>query len=440
MSAPNSPEDLLVTSSPARGPFAGTPIRFRLYYALVVACGIWYAVWAFPSIEVTSWTVIAWWLLFALLTELSPILLPGSSAYITVSSALDYAAIVLFGPAIAAAVSTVVTLFTGLVKNRQPAHKVLFNACLFIVTIAVSGAVFELAGGYATANVGELILPMAACGATYFLFDTFGVSVIVGFLQRVSIWRVWQRTYLWTTVTHLAGFVPLGAIMVVIFVHIGVTGVALFLVPLLLARYSFKLYMDMRNTHFDTVRALTSAIDASDPFTRGHSERVTAYAVAMARRLGLAERRVVAIEYASLLHDMGKIAVQHDILLKPGKLSEEEWSLMRMHPETGAKIVSDLHFLKGAREVVLYHHERYDGLGYPDGLKGCEIPLEARNVKVADAFDAMLSDRPYRKGLSVDEAVAEVEAGRGTEFDPKVVDVFLDLIRQGEVDTSHSPL
>ena len=113
---------------------------------------------------------------------------------------------------------------------------------------------------------------------------------------------------------------------------------------------------------------------------------------------------------------------------------------MRMHPETGARIVADLHFLRGAREVVLYHHERYDGLGYPDGLKGSEIPLEARIVKVADAFDAMLSDRPYRKGFSVDEAIAELEGGRGTEFDPVVVDAFLQLVRQGEVDTTHSPL
>jgi len=311
---------------------------------------------------------------------------------------------------------------------------------LFILTIASAGVVFRLTGGVATADIGQLVFPMAACGATYFVVDTFGVSIIVGLLRRMSVWRVWQRTYLWTTVTHLAGFVPLGAIMVVIYLHIGVAGVAIFLVPLLLARYSFKLYMDMREAHLSTVRALTTAIDASDPFTRGHSERVTAYSVAIARKLGLAERRVVAIEYAGLLHDMGKIAVQHDVLLKPGKLSEEEWALMRLHPETGAKIVSDLSFLKGAREVVLYHHERYDGQGYPDGLQGSEIPIEARIVKVADAFDAMLSDRPYRKGLTVDEAVAELEVGRGTEFDPKIVDVFLELIRQGEVETNHNPL
>lgn len=139
------------------------------------------------------------------------------------------------------------------------------------------------------------------------------------------------------------------------------------------------------------------------------------------------------IEYASLLHDMGKIAIQHDILLKPAALSESEWELMRLHPETGAKIVSDLHFLKGAREVVLYHHERYDGKGYPDGLAGNEIPIEARIVKVADAADAMMSDRPYRKGLSVSETLAELRGGRGTEFDPDVVDAFFRLADLGKI-------
>jgi len=429
-----------VNPSDKRGPFAGTSLLFRLYYFGVVGVGVVWVWRALPSADPPAWHILLWWFAFALIAEMSPIRLPGSQAYITVSSALDYAAIVIFGPAVAAMIAAGTTLVSQLFFARQRPHKMLFNIALFIVTIMVSGSVFRWAGGVASPSVAELVLPLAACGATYFLIDTFGVSTIVALSQGGSVWRTWQRMYLWTTLTHLAGFVPLGAIIVVIFAHIGLPGVALFLAPLILARYSFKLYMDMRNAHFDTVRALTSAIDASDPFTRGHSERVTAYSVAIARKLGLAERRVLMIEYASLLHDMGKIAVQHDILLKPGKLSDDEWSLMRMHPETGARIVGDLHFLKGAREVVLYHHERYDGQGYPDGLQGSEIPTEARIVKVADAFDAMLSDRPYRKGLSVDDAIAELEGGRGTEFDPVVVDAFLLLVSQGEVDTSHSPL
>ncbi len=418
----------------ARSPFDGTSVGFKAYYLVVVGIGLFLAFRFFPSAHVDTWGPLLWWVAFAFIAEMSPIALPGSQAYITVSSALDYAAIVVFGPTVAAMIAAVTALVSSLTVSRQPVHKVLFNVCLFIVTIFAAGYVFKLAGGTATQEIRELVLPMAACGITYFLIDTFGVSIIVALSQRVSAWRVWQRTYLWTTITHLVGFVPLGAIIVVIFLHIGIPGVALFLVPLMLARYSFKLYTDMRQVHFDTVRALTSAIDASDPYTRGHSERVTHYSVAIAREMRLSERRVQALEYAGFLHDMGKIGINHDILTKPGSLTEDEWRSMKEHPAIGARIVSDLDFLKGAREVVLYHHERYDGKGYPEGLVGVQIPLEARIAKVADAFDAMMSNRPYRSSLGLKKSLQELEDGKGTEFDSKVVEAFLAVLEAGKVE------
>jgi HD-GYP domain-containing protein (c-di-GMP phosphodiesterase class II) len=383
-------------------------VAFRLYYAAIVIAGVGIAAKTFPGARIDSWGLILWWLGFSILSDVSPIVLPGSKAYITVSSALDYAAIVVFGPVIAAMISTVSTVVTSLTtKHKTAPHKILFNASLFIVTISSAGWVFRMAGGTPTPEIRDLVLPMAACGITYFFIDTFGVSVIVALSQRINAWRVWQRTYLWTTVTHLVGFVPLGAIIVV---------------------------TDMRKVHFDTVRAFTSAIDASDPYTRGHSERVTRYSVAIARDMRLSERRVQAIEYAGFLHDMGKIGVDHDILTKPGSLTDEEWQAMREHPVIGARIVSDLDFLKGAREVVLYHHERYDGKGYPEGLAGERIPLEARIAKVADAFDAMMSDRPYRSSLGLQKSIQELEDGKGTEFDPEVVDIFLAVLDAGKVE------
>jgi HD-GYP domain-containing protein (c-di-GMP phosphodiesterase class II) len=400
---------------------------------LVVGLGVWLAIRLFPTAHIDSWGPLVWWIAFAVIADMSPILLPGSKAYITVSSALDYAAIVVFGPVVAAMISTISTVVTTVTASRKAPHKLLFNACLFIVTIIAAGRVFELLGGHATRVPSELVIPMAGCGVTYFLIDTFGVSLVVALSQQASAWRIWQRTYLWTTVTHLVGFVPLGAIIVVIFMHIGIPGVALFLVPLLLARYSFKLYTDMREVHIDTVRALTSAIDASDPYTKGHSERVTQYAIALARELRLSERRVQAIEYAGFLHDMGKIGLQHNILLKPSALTDSEWDEMKRHPETGAKIVKELHFLKGARDVVLFHHERFDGAGYPQGLAGERIPLEARIVKVADAFDAMLSDRPYRKALGLERALDQLRQGSGTEFDPRAVAAFIGLVERGQI-------
>jgi hypothetical protein len=333
----------------------------------------------------------------------------------------------------AALVSVVSTVTTQLVIARRPVHKVLFNVCLFVVTIMAAGAVFQVLGGPSASSLLSLMLPLGACGLVYFAVNTGIVSTVIGLSEGKHPWRVWQLTYVWTLV-HLVAFVPLGALIVVVFREVGLPGVALFLLPLLLARYTFKLYTDMRREHFETVRALASAIDASDPHTRGHSERVTKYSIAIAREMGLSELRVQTIEYAGLLHDMGKIGIQHDILLKPGALSEEEWKLMREHPATGARIVSDLHFLKGAKGVVRFHHERYDGTGYPDGLCGEEIPLEARIVKVADAFDAMRSNRPYRRALSLPDALEELRRGRGTEFDPRVVDALLALVSEGRVE------
>lgn len=421
--------------STAAGPFQGTSLTFRLYYTAIVVAGLVLAARTFPGVRVGSWGPVLWWLAFSIASDSSPIHLPRTGAYITVSSALDYAAIVVFGPVVAAMISTVSTLATSLTtRRRAAAHKILFNVCLFIVTILSAGYVFRLVGGRATPDISELVLPMAACGITYFVINTFGVSIVVALAKRVSAWRTWQRTYLWTTITHLVGFVPLGAIIAVIFMHIGIPGVGLFLIPLMLARYSFQLYTDMRKVHFDTVRALTSAIDASDPYTRGHSERVTYYSVAMARTMRLSERRIQALEYAGFLHDMGKIGINHDILAKTGSLTEDEWQAMREHPAIGARIVSDLDFLKGAREVVLYHHERYDGKGYPEGLAGEQIPLEARITKVADAFDAMMSDRPYRAALGLDKAINELERGKGTEFDPAAVEAFVELVEKDQLD------
>jgi putative nucleotidyltransferase with HDIG domain len=416
------------------GPFEGTPRKFRIYYWSIVAVGTLLAVRFFPTARIESWAAVLWWLGFYIAAEMMPILLPGSRAYITVTSALEYAAIVIFGPVIAAILSTVSTIVTAMFTGVHSPHKLLFNVCLFIITVLTAGRVFQLLGGTAGADIGQLILPLTACGITYFAMDTFGVSFILGFLENKSAWRVWQRTYLWTTVTHIVGFVPLGAIIAVIYKYISISGVALFLIPLLLARYSFKLYAEMHTAHLDTIRALTSTIDSTDPFTAGHSERVTQYAIAIARELGLSENRVMTIEYAGLLHDMGKVAVRNEILLKHGKLSDSEWEAMKSHPTTGAKIVADVKFLERAKEIVLHHHERFDGKGYPEGVGGADLSLEARIVKVADSFDAMMSNRPYRKSLGLTVAVGELAKGKGSEFDPVVVDAFLALIWEDRIE------
>jgi putative nucleotidyltransferase with HDIG domain len=179
-----------------------------------------------------------------------------------------------------------------------------------------------------------------------------------------------------------------------------------------------------------TLKALTAALETRDLETHGHSERVVNFSLRLGRELGLDVEQLRSLEFGSLLHDIGKIGVPDAILRKPAKLNESEWVRMREHPLHGQKILRGIEFLEGAARVVAQHHEQWDGSGYPLGLKGKEIDLNARIFAVADAFDAITSDRVYRKGRGYDEARAELEAHGGQQFDPDVVEAFRRVPRE----------
>lgn len=180
------------------------------------------------------------------------------------------------------------------------------------------------------------------------------------------------------------------------------------------------------SAHEETLEALAGSLELREPYTSGHSQRVRTYTVLLARQLGIRDKdELRLISNGAMFHDIGKIGVPDAILLKPAALTPEEESLLRRHPEMGAELVGRVRFLRESRDLVLSHHERYDGTGYPHGRRAMEIPLGARIFAVADAFDAMTTDRPYRKALSFEEAVARIQEGRGAQFDPAVVDAFL---------------
>jgi HD-GYP domain-containing protein (c-di-GMP phosphodiesterase class II) len=186
------------------------------------------------------------------------------------------------------------------------------------------------------------------------------------------------------------------------------------------------------------LKMLTGAIEARDPYTRGHSARVTELAEAVARALGWGEERIASLRLGGPLHDVGKLAVSSEVLQKDGRLDADELAEIRRHPKTGAKLLLRVAALRAAIPYVLYHHERWDGTGYPSGKAGEEIPLEARVLAVADAFDAMTSDRPYRRALTRAEALAEVERCAGSQFDPRIAQVFLELFAEAELPAAAS--
>jgi HD-GYP domain-containing protein (c-di-GMP phosphodiesterase class II) len=186
----------------------------------------------------------------------------------------------------------------------------------------------------------------------------------------------------------------------------------------------------LQGTYIATMKSLAQVIEAKDLTTRGHLDRTQAYGLALARRINPELAKAPVLGYGFFLHDIGKVGIPEQILCKEGPLSVDEWTVMRNHPIIGAQIVAPIAFLADAVELIRHHHERFDGGGYPDGLRGKEISIAARIFSVADSFDAMTSTRPYRSPMTVERTLAEIRGGAGTQFDPEVVQVFVDMIER----------
>ncbi|MFN3283720.1 MAG: HD-GYP domain-containing protein, partial [Pseudothermotoga sp.] len=200
---------------------------------------------------------------------------------------------------------------------------------------------------------------------------------------------------------------------------------------------SARLFEDLQRRNVElidaydaTIEGWAYALDLRDKETEGHSERVTELTLKMARKMGIRDEELIHIKRGALLHDIGKMGIPDHILLKPGKLTDEEWELMKKHPFYAYQMLSRIEYLRPAIEIPYCHHERWDGTGYPRGLKGKEIPLSARIFAVVDVYDALTSDRPYRKAWSKEKAIEYIKNEKGKQFDPKVVDIFLTMIQE----------
>jgi putative nucleotidyltransferase with HDIG domain len=415
-----------------KGEFRESPLAFKVYYFAFIALGFLlfaFLVREFPLQRFPEVLVFAFLIVVA---DSAQITLPRGGASIYASSPFDLAAIVLLGPAAAVLVEAIASFFTEVVVQRRAAVKYAFNVPLLIATVGVAGiAYWAFPESWRSFDSARFLLPLSVASVVYYLVNTISVSLVIALRASKSVFRIWKQNYMWTFF-HIFAFIPIGAIIAMAYTAYGTWTLLLFLVPVFLARYSFKLYVDMKEAHINTVAALTSAIDANDPYTHGHSYRVSRYALRVGRALGLPARDLEILEYGALLHDIGKIAIKHDILLKKERLTDQEFMSLKQHPTVGADIVENLKFLREAAVLVRYHHEQPNGRGYPDGLRGNDIPLGARIILVCDAFDAMTSDRPYRKGMPVEQVVTQIEKFRGEQFDAEIGDVVLDLIRRNQ--------
>src|SRR6266700_3031874 len=334
------------------------------------------------------------------------------------------------------------TLVIGLASTLaqfywRPARRVtlvqlLFNLSQVTVSSAVAYGAYKLVVIYLLHAPGPLALLVAAI--THFGCNTAAMSAIIGLTEDKAIPKVWTASYLWSFPYYMVGAAAAGLVNF-LNRHIGWQSSLLVLPPIYLMYRSYRLYLGKLETekrhveqvsslHLRTIEALALAIEAKDETTGEHLQRVRVYAMELAKELGLSEDETEALRAASVLHDIGKLAVPEHIISKPGKLTPEEFEKLKVHPIVGAEILEQVDFPYPVVPIVRAHHEKWDGSGYPSGLKGEAIPIGARILSAVDCLDALASDRQYRKALPLDEAMLKVASEAGKSFDPRVVAIL----------------
>jgi putative nucleotidyltransferase with HDIG domain len=316
--------------------------------------------------------------------------------------------------------------------RRLKLVQVVFNLSQVMVSSTVAYAAYKLVVIHALHASGPLALLVAAI--THFGCNTLAMSTIIGLTEEKAITKVFAESHLWLFPYYTVGAAVAGLVHF-LNERIGWQSSLLILPPIYLMYRSYRLYLGKLETekkhaeqvsslHLRTIEALALAIEAKDQTTGEHLQRVRVYSMALAKDLRLSEDETEALRAASVLHDIGKLAVPEHIISKPGRLTPDEFEKMKIHPIIGAEILERVHFPYPVVPIVRAHHEKWDGSGYPFGLAGEAIPIGARILSAVDCFDALASDRQYRKALPLNEAMAKVVADAGTSFDPRVVEIL----------------
>ncbi len=374
------------------------------------------------------------------LAEQFPVEIPSARIFddngdhIALSSSVYVASLLLYGPALTMVVAGV-SVCASEIRKGKALPKVAFNSGQYVLTVGISG-LFLLGTGTNPRSflvfVGSVngILALIMALATYFLVNTLLVAGIVGMIKGSSILDQWRQDF-WETIAPYFGMLDVGTTAAVLWT---VSPIALVLLPIPLAvlRVAFRATAQLKEETLRALIGVAEMVDSRDSYAYRHSVEVARYATQTATRLGLPLREVEMINLSALLHDIGKIGTPDDVLHKPAALNDDERAVMQLHPAEGAKVLRYFSLFRPGADMVLYHQEHFDGTGYPKGLAGEQIPLGARIIHVADAYQAMTSDRVYRKGMTPNRAVGLLIADAGKQFDPVVVAAFVEtLIESG---------
>jgi diguanylate cyclase (GGDEF)-like protein/putative nucleotidyltransferase with HDIG domain len=430
------------------------PVAAQIFVGTVIGLGGVLLIAFMPYRAVAEPNLWLFLLLLALssITSIFKVNLPlaRSGSTLSVSYAVDFASLLLLGPhetMIVAAVSAY-SQCSFRIKERNPLHRTMFSMACLVITVQAAGAAYVMLGGTpGNVTLGLLLKPLVGAATTYFIVNTMTIATAIALSTRQSIFSVWNENFLWSAPSY---FVGAGAAAVASWMVVGLSTqwlAPLAAAPLYLTYRTYKVYLgriedeqrhvrEMADLHLATIEALALAIDAKDQTSQSHIRRVQVYAASVAKALGMSDNEVQGVKTAALLHDIGKLAVPEHILSKPGPLTPEEFLKIRAHPKVGADIVSSVPFPYPVAPLILSHHERWDGKGYPAGLKREEIPLGARILSVVDYFDALMADRPYHKAMNSDAAIGLLRQEAGKGLDPVVVTKFIDLLPSLQAETA----
>src|SRR5436190_2801005 len=427
------------------------PLAVDAYVGLITVAGAILfvasavALWSTPHAR--EWSILS---VLAILASRFPLKVPGKNAWFSISDTFFIASALLFGPAPATLTVAIDSMLMASAFKTWSLRRFSFNSGGPAIAFSAGAWVFFRLSGLgplfgAAIPVDAVVFPLGCFALVYFALNSGLTAVAIALEKRMTPLSVWRSHFAVVSVNYFASG-SVAFLMVLLTQYLSVVAL-IAVIPLLavinLAMRSWTGRLEDAEAHvatvdrlyLSTIGALSTAIEAKDGVTSSHIHRVQHYAMGLAKALGgLDTLTLKALEAAALLHDTGKLAVPERILNKPGKLTPAEFETMKLHVDVGADILSSIDFPYPVVPIVRAHHENWDGSGYPNGLKGVEIPIGARILSVVDCYDALTSDRPYRGAMSDADAMAMLRARLGTMYDPDVVDTFLLVYKELAVD------
>ena len=358
----------------------------------------------------------------------------------SVSYAVDFASLLLIGPhgTMVVAVASAFSQCHLSTRTRTPVHRTLFSMATLVLAVEGAGLAFRMFDRQPAAGFSALAEPLMAAAIVYFIVNTGLVAAAIALSTGEGFATTWRENFLWSAPSYFVG-AGSAALAVWVTSRAGYWMAPLTFAPLYLTYRTYKVYMgriedeqrhvqQTSDLHLATIEALARAIDAKDQTTQSHIRRVQVYAAGLAREAGLSADEIQGVKTAALLHDIGKLAVPEHVLSKPGPLTQEEFQKIRIHPQVGAEIIAAVPFPYPVAPLILSHHERWDGKGYPHGLAAENIPIGARILTIVDYYDAVTTERPYHRALNPESAIGMLKHEAGRALDPALVATFVRIL------------